>query len=124
MKRPFAFTSRNADNICSVNHTHLHTQTVPIPRAPARVRSGSGIHFVRSWVSREHSKVQPVSLQLLCAGIARVSVASQAHVLGRGAAGVGACVETELSTEGKAGIPAVVVALAEAIAEPVARACA
>jgi hypothetical protein len=29
-KHPFAFTSRNADNICSVNHTHLHAQTVPI----------------------------------------------------------------------------------------------
>jgi hypothetical protein len=30
-KHPFAFTSRNADNICSVNYTHLHAQTVPIP---------------------------------------------------------------------------------------------
>jgi hypothetical protein len=32
-KHPFAFTSRNADNICSVNYTHLHAQTVPIPGA-------------------------------------------------------------------------------------------
>jgi hypothetical protein len=65
---------------------------------------------------------RPSALLFLCAGIARVLVASQAHVLGRGAARVGACVEPEFSTKRKAGIPAVVVTLAEAIAEPVARA--
>jgi hypothetical protein len=34
-KHPFAFTSKNADNICSVNYSHLHAQTVPYTQEKA-----------------------------------------------------------------------------------------
>jgi len=51
-KHPFAFTSRNADNICSVNYTHLHAQTVPIPGPATPVHKlvfdhVPGIHYFR-----------------------------------------------------------------------------
>ena len=31
-KRPSAFTSRNAENICPANHTYLHAQTHLVPK--------------------------------------------------------------------------------------------
>jgi len=29
-KRPFSFTEKMSDNRCSVNYTHLHSQTIPM----------------------------------------------------------------------------------------------
>ena len=56
-KHPFAFTSRNADNICSVNYTHLHAQTVPysVPQMRTRMCGRSSLTAVRQAlrISRE-----------------------------------------------------------------------